>query len=102
MAWTPQIPGEPRSDRWWHDVWIYQQEAAVAAGRRAERLERCRQLAHDIDMRAAGALQSAEWDRIQRRRDERGAHDYHGTLIGSWGAAPEVEHRGGGWVLSVQ
>ena len=103
MAWIPTLPAEPRGDRWWHDVWIYQQEAVVADARRAERIERLRALAHAVDMQAAGALSADRWDRIQRRHDRRDARDYHGYQVESWGASPEVEHSPhAGRVLSVR
>lgn len=114
MAWTPTLPAEPRSDRWWHDRWIYQQEAVVADARRAERIERCRQLAHEVDMRCAGALSADRWERIQRRRggmvhDHRMVHDqgfvreHGGYQVDSWGATPEIEHSApAGRVLSVR
>jgi hypothetical protein len=103
MAWTPTLPAEPRSDRWWHDVWIYQQEAAVADARLSERLERCRQLAHDIDRRCAGAQSDARWNQIQRRHDQRFVRLYGGYRLESWGATPEVEHSApAGRILDVR
>jgi len=102
MAWTPTLPAEPRGDRWWNDVWIYQQEAAVADARRAERIEQLHRRCHELDMKLAGALQGAEWNRIQRRRDLQGAIRYKGMLINS-GGAREIEHSGPwGQVLDVQ
>jgi hypothetical protein len=48
--WSPTLPAEPRSDRWWHDRWIYEQEAAVAADRRAaEQDKRRRQLRRRVE-----------------------------------------------------
>jgi hypothetical protein len=103
MAWTPTLPTEPRSDRWWHDVWIYQQEAAVADARRAERIERLRARVHEIDMKVAGAQSRDRWRRIQRRRDQREVRSHGGYRVESWGARPEVEHSAPlGRILSVR
>jgi hypothetical protein len=103
MAWTPTLPAEPRSDRWWHDVWIYQQEAVVADARRAERIERLRARAHQVDMMAARSLSADRWERIQRRRDQRDVRSHRGFQVDSWGARPEVEHSAPiGRVLSVR
>jgi hypothetical protein len=52
MAWThpTTLPVEPRSDRWWVDRWIYQQEAVVADARRAaEQAKRVRQLRRRVE-----------------------------------------------------
>jgi hypothetical protein len=102
MAWTPTLPAEPRSDRWWHDVWIYEQEAVVADARRAERIERLRARVHEIDMRIAGAQSADRWRRIQRRRDQRDVRSHGGYRDESWRGLP-VEHSAPlGRILSVR
>ena len=78
------------------------QEVTVAADLRADRIERLRALAHEVDMRAAGALANDRWEQIQRRRDPRSVRSYGGYRVESCGADPEVEHSGGGWVLGVR
>jgi hypothetical protein len=60
------------------DAWVY----GVADGLRAERIERLRARAHEIDMRGTGALSADRWERIQRRRTR-----HHGYQFESWGAA---------------
>jgi hypothetical protein len=102
MAWTPTLPAEPRTDRWWHDVWIYQQEAAVADARRAERIEALRARVHEIDMRLAGAQSAERWRRIQRRRCQREVRSHGGYRVESWGAAPRLKYSSGGRILSVR
>ena len=82
MAWTPTLPAEPRSDRWWHDRWIYQQEAAAADARRAERIERLRARRREIDMKLADVLAADLRDRIDvrsqwRPRQEEIEHSQH-------------------------
>jgi hypothetical protein len=84
--WISTLPVEPRSDRWWHDRRTYQQEAAAADARRAEKIEQLRARCHEIDMRLAGVLSADRWERIQRRHDERYVRDYHGYVADSWGA----------------
>jgi hypothetical protein len=92
MAWIPTLPAKPRSDRWWHDVWIYQQDAAAADARRAERIEQLRARCHELDMKLAGVLAVDRWDRIQRRRDQRdvGPVTGHGVQVGSWRHEPRA------------
>ena len=103
MAWTPTLPAEPQSDRWWRDRWIYQQEAAAADARRAEKIEQLRARCHEIDMKLAGVLAADRWDRIQRRRDERSVRSHGGYQVDSWGARLEIEHSPpAGKILSVR
>jgi hypothetical protein len=109
--WAP-LPPAPPERGWWTelptelDYWV----EGVRDGLRAERIERCRQLAHEVDMRAGGALSRDRWARSERRHDMRDAHDHHG--YDSWGAGHgracgiggrggEVEHRAGGRILGV-
>ena len=105
--WAP-LPSEPPAPGWWHELPAAEQMATdrwvegIASELRAERIERLKALAHRIDMRAAGALQGAEWDRIQRRRDLQSAIHYKGQLVDSWGAGPEITHHSAGRVLSVR
>ena len=101
MAWPPTLPAEPRGDRWWNDVWIYQQEAAVADARRAERIEQLHRRCHELDMKLAGVLSADRWRRIQRRGEQRsaGSHGYESEL---WRGLP-VEHSAApGRILSVR
>jgi hypothetical protein len=107
MAWSP-LPPDPPAPGWWHELPTAEQVATrrwvegIASDLRAERIERLRALAHALDMKAAGALQGAEWDRIQRRHDLQSAVRYKGMLVNS-GGAREVEHSGPrGQVLSVR
>jgi hypothetical protein len=102
MAWTPTLPAEPRGDRWWHDVWVYQQEAAVADARRAERIERLQVRCHEIDMKLASVLAADRWDRIQRRRDERSAGSRGGDESELWRGLPVEHSRHAGQILSIR
>jgi hypothetical protein len=98
MAWSPILPAEPRSDRWWHDRWIYEQEAAVADARRAERIEQLRATVHRLDMKIAGALSRDRWRRIERRHWELNGPDERTPV--SWrryqDEAPAGGRRAGG------
>ena len=82
--WTSTLPDDPIVARWWRDRERQirgeqiRREVTVAAELRAERIERCRQLAHRVDMRAAGALSRDRRARIERRRDERSSRAYGG------------------------
>jgi hypothetical protein len=102
MAWSSTLPAEPRSDRWWHDVWIYQQEAAVADARRAERIEALRARVHEVDMKLAGAQSRDRQRRIQRWFDQREVRSHGGYRVESWGARGEVEHAPLGRILAVR
>jgi hypothetical protein len=76
MSWAP-LPPDPPAAGWWTqletaDEWETRRWVeGIADGLRAERIERCRQVAHEVDMRVAGALSADRWERMQRRQDER-------------------------------
>ena len=87
MAWQAQAPPPPPPG-WWCQLETTEQWETrrwidgVADDLRAERIERLRARAHEIDMRCAGAQARDRWERIQRRQDERYV----------------VRHPGGMWV----
>ena len=95
--WAP-LPPEPPAVGWWHELETAEQYETrrwvegIADGLRAERIERLKGLAHAVDMRAAGAIQAANWERIQRRRDLRGAVRHPGGMLVNQTGAREVFH----------
>jgi hypothetical protein len=108
MAWQSVIPADPTVAGWWREAAEREEaerRAAVAARAdelRAEKIERLKALAHRVDMRAAGAVQSANWERIQRRADMRGAVRHPGGTLVSQSAGREVFHHPGGRILDVR
>jgi hypothetical protein len=50
MAWTPTIPAEPQSDRWWHE-WSYHRHVARGRAdiRAREQEKRLRQLRRRVE-----------------------------------------------------
>jgi hypothetical protein len=107
--WAPRPPERP-APGWWTELAEARERAeldqwieGIAADMRAEKLERLEALRHRIQMRASGALQAAEWNRIQRRRDQRSVRSHGGYLVESAGYSPEIERSGhAGRVLDVR
>jgi hypothetical protein len=118
MAWPPPsvLPDDPIVAASWRraaereEVAEWAEADRAERAERAERIERLKARVHEVDMRAAGALARDRWRRIEWRhvqingRDERMTHvrPYGGYQVDSWGAKPEVEHRGGGWIVDVR
>ena len=70
--WSPPVPERPAAG-WWTELslnrWVAGVVDEMRIVERAERVERLRQRAHEVDMRLAGVLAADRWARIQRRRD---------------------------------
>jgi hypothetical protein len=69
--WEPQPASSPPPGWWTELETATRREAAAAAELRAVRIEALRARAHEVDMKAAGALSADRWQRIQRRRSQR-------------------------------
>ena len=100
--WSP-LPPAPPERGWWtelpteFDHWV----EGVRDGLRAERIERCRQLAHETDMTAGFALARDRRTRAERRYERRGVslnEEHHPGGVG----VGEVEHYPGGGILGVR
>jgi hypothetical protein len=98
MAWCPPAPPPPEPG-WWHELptdldrWV----EGISAELRAERVGRLKALAREIEVRAAAALERDHREKMWRHSRNGWSGDFE-----SWGARSEVEHRGGGRVLSVR